>query len=75
MKFTIAPAPGGRWAAGHIIPGTDVLTVLVDCPTQASAQAQARELQRQHDLQAPPPAIEPIDRPIVAGFYTDTDAA
>ena len=74
MKFTIAPAPGGRWAAGYIIPGTGVLTVLVDCPTRSGALAESSALQDQHDRDNPKQPSDPLDRPVVSGFYTDVDA-
>ena len=39
--FTVHPTPGGRWAVCERVPGTDTVSAICDCPTQASAQEQA----------------------------------
>jgi hypothetical protein len=41
MHYTIAPTPTGRWSVGPLIPGTNTVRPVLECPTQASAQEQA----------------------------------
>lgn len=54
IQHFACPLPDNRWAAAHIVPGTQppVLHVDVDCPSQAAATSEAARLNGQHARRA-----------------------
>ena len=35
---------GARWAVGYVLPGTVVFAPVLDCPSQAAAEREAKRL-------------------------------
>ena len=67
----------GRWHAVYQVPGTETLSSVCDCVTQAAAKRVCAAENAHQVLKAAAAAaaaIHPADRKIPAGFYTDRDA-
>lgn len=75
--YTAHRATDGRWHAVRLLPGCDVVTSVMDAPSERAAREEAARLNRIEARQAQAAqvaAMAPQDRPIPKGFYTDEDA-
>lgn len=75
--YTARRAFNGRWHTVRILPGCDVVTSVMDAPSEHAAREEAARLNRIEARQAQAAqvaAMAPQDRPIPKGFYTDEDA-
>lgn len=68
----------GAWHAVYRLPGCDTLHSIGDTICRSSAQRMADEANREQERKARAAqvaATPPAERRLVAGFYTDADAA
>lgn len=72
MRFFAVPHPDGSFHAVYKIPGSEMLSSVARCLTLRAAQEIAREENR---ARPETKYVDPYDRAIPKGFYTDEDAA
>jgi hypothetical protein len=66
-------APDGVWHAAYVIPGTFALHSVLDAgSSERAAIAEADRLNREQEAKNKP-YIEPANRPLAPGFYTNKE--
>jgi hypothetical protein len=60
--YTITPTPTGRWAVCERVPGTNTLSAICDCSTQAQAEGVARDANHERERLAELQLYAPVPR-------------
>lgn len=74
LNHVALKAADGRWHTAYEVPGTTVLSSVMTALSARGARHEAERLNREQ-AQRNPPVVDPIERRIPAGFYTDKDAS
>jgi hypothetical protein len=72
LTFGVRPEPDGRWAVGRTLPA-GVFSVITSCRSEETAReaaSAANEREAASALRRWSEALDPIDRPIIAEFYS-----
>lgn len=77
LRYLALPGPDSRWHVAYQAPGGREFTSMLDRPSQATAEAEARRVNAEQERNAALAYVDPdpLNRQIPFGFYTDADAA